>query len=337
MKFSIGDKVLVKRTDDEGVVVAIVSDTLLEVDVNGTIFPVHIDEIDHPYLKWFTEKSKQKKKPAAPPEQLPVERIKQRPQRLAQGIYLSFMPIFQLQGLDDVVQELKIYLINEQPLDITYAYELRLPQETVFAHKGSLHAFGNVYLHTISFEDAGKQPRFHWSIAAKGMQPATDVLRLKPAKLFEHINHLLEENTPSFNIQLVETLLPPAEGLPLPEQVKASIAPMQKKAVHHGNKPRYKDAPQYELDLHIDKLVSDTRGMSNGDIMEIQLNALRHYLQLAIANRQEQMAVIHGLGLGTLREAVHAVLKKTPHVKRYMNEWHGKYGFGATMVYFKYF
>ena len=61
MKFSIGDKIVLKRTDEEGIVVGFIGKDMLEVEVNGTHFPVYMDEVDHPYLKWFTEKSKQKK------------------------------------------------------------------------------------------------------------------------------------------------------------------------------------------------------------------------------------------------------------------------------------
>src|SRR5690349_23683451 len=44
-------------------------------------------------LKWFTEKKKPQKI-KGDIEQVPVERIKERPQRLARGIYLSFIPVF---------------------------------------------------------------------------------------------------------------------------------------------------------------------------------------------------------------------------------------------------
>ena len=78
------------------------------------------------------------------------------------------------------------------------------------------------------------------------------------------------------------------------------------------------------------------KGLTNADIIKIQLNTLKHYLQLAIVHRQERMVVIHGLGKGKLREEVHAILKQTPEVTRFKNEWSGRYGFGATEVFFRY-
>ena len=96
------------------------------------------------------------------------------------------------------------------------------------------------------------------------------------------------------------------------------------------------EAAKYEIDLHIEQLVANKKGLSNAEIVNLQLNTFRHYLQLAIVHHQERMVVIHGLGKGRLREEVHAILKQTPEVSRFKNEWSGKYGFGATEIYFRY-
>ena len=58
MKFAIGDKVLLKNSGEEGNVFAIINKEMVEVDVNGISFPAYIDDLEHPYLKWFTEKNK---------------------------------------------------------------------------------------------------------------------------------------------------------------------------------------------------------------------------------------------------------------------------------------
>ncbi|MEY4334136.1 MAG: hypothetical protein RLZZ196_2879, partial [Bacteroidota bacterium] len=47
MKFSIGDKVLLKRTMEEAEVFSIISSSMVEVIFEDTIFPIFIDEIDH--------------------------------------------------------------------------------------------------------------------------------------------------------------------------------------------------------------------------------------------------------------------------------------------------
>src|SRR3954463_12461586 len=110
MKFSIGDKIILKHTNDEGIVTGYINAQMVEVEVHGTAFPVYVDEIDHPYLKWFTEKKQPK--PKSPPEQLPVEKEKFRKPRLEKGIYLSFLPVFKTEAMEDVVDHIRVYLLN---------------------------------------------------------------------------------------------------------------------------------------------------------------------------------------------------------------------------------
>lgn len=161
------------------------------------------------------------------------------------------------------------------------------------------------------------------------MAPANGQLRIKPQKLFQHIDELLTNNQPSFNYKLVEDFKPHSARQPVvPEKIKPQPATTQKAI------------PQLEpadvIDLHIENLASNTRGMSNADILLTQLSALETQLRIAINSRQQRLIIIHGLGKGKLRDEVHRLLADTPEVKTYSNEWMPKYGFGATEVWFVY-
>ncbi|MBC7553398.1 MAG: Smr/MutS family protein [Taibaiella sp.] len=332
MKFSVGDKILLKRSGEEGHVIALIDKVMIEVEVNGTIFPVYVDDIDHPYLKWFTEKKPAKKQSVA--EQLPVERITERKQRLARGIYFSFMPVFKKDDFDEVVDFVKVYLLNELPVDIKFVYDIKLSQQSEFKHEGLLHSFGNVYLHNVPYDLMNNQPRFHWQftdINNKKMAVAEGVLRIKPAKLFEHVNGAMFDNVPSFSYLLLEDFLPVKErpNIVVPENMVIG-------GVKQPAGKQISEVPKHEIDLHIEQLISNHSKLSTDEIMKKQLDTLEHYLQLAIMHRQDRLIVIHGLGKGKLRDEVHNVLKKTTNVGRFKNEWSGRYGFGATEVYFKY-
>jgi hypothetical protein len=330
MKFSIGDKIIVKRTGEEGCVTSFINQQMLEVEVNGTRFPVHIDEVDHPYLTWFT----QKKKPVqrAEPEQLPMEKQQLRKQRLAKGVYLSFIPVFKPDDFEDVVDYLKVYLLNELPQPVRYVYEVRNQQHiALFKHEGKLHEFGHVYLHNIAFEDMNDQPKFNWTLEStsdNNFAKAEDVLRIKPFKIFSHINEMLKNNEPSFSYLLIDEF---KEG-----KLKDDFFP--EAPIVPKTKTRSSgriEIPRYEVDLHIENIVESTKGMTNADMLQVQLDTLKYYLALAIKHKQERMIVIHGLGKGVLREEVHKVLKQTPEVSNFTNEWQARYGFGATEVHFE--
>lgn len=305
---------------------------MVEVEVHGVNFPVHVDEIDHPYLKWFTDKKKQVIKKVVP-EQLPVEKEKFRKPRLAKGVYLSFMPEYKMEEMEDVVDHLKIYLLNELPVEIRYNYEVTLKNAPSFSLEGKLHAFGHLYLHTIPYDSMNDQPRFNWqldNLHDADMAPAGGLLRIKPQKLFQHIDECLANNQPSFNYLLIDEFSP----------VIVSVQPAVIPPVVKSSRPQTTSATPIavadEIDLHIENLVDNTRGMSNADIIMTQLATLQTQLRVAVNARQERLIIIHGLGKGKLREEVHSILAETPEVKTYTNEWMARYGFGATEVWFEY-
>ncbi len=333
MKFSIGDNIILKRTGEEGHVIAFINSQMLEVEVGGINFPVYIEDIDHPYLKWFTDKNKEKK-PSIQPEQLPVEKEKFRAPRLARGAYLSFIPVYKTEEMEDLVDYLKIYLLNELPVSIRFTYELRYPAHSEFKHEGSLHEFGHIYLHNIPYADMNDQPRFHWSLADT-TNPANEteegILRIRPSKLFEHINDLQIKNEPSFSYLLIDDFKPKKK----PEKKEKFELPV-KPAFITSSSSKNLEAALDTLDLHIEQLVDDPKGLNNAEMLKLQLDTFQKYLHLAIVHHKNRMVVIHGLGKGKLRDEVHRILKHTPEVRIFTNEWQGNYGFGATEIYFKY-
>ena len=332
MKFSIGDKIVLTRSGEEGHVTAFIDKKMIEVEVGGTVFPVYIEDIEHPYLKWFTGKTG-KKKAQSPPEQLPVEKITERKQRLAKGVYLLFMPVYKTEEMEEVVDHLKVHLLNELPQPVKFVYDVRIDQKSEFKHEGTLHAFGNLYLHGVSYTDMNDQPRFHWQLTDTvndKMEKAEGILRIRPAKLFEHITQMMKNNEPTFSYLLIEDFSPKKK----PQPVEKFDPPVKNKFVTVTT--RTIEPPKYEVDLHIEALLPNKKGLTNAEIIKIQLDTFQHYLQLAIVHRQSSMIVIHGLGKGKLRDEVHTILKQTPEVSRYKNEWSGRYGFGATEIRFRY-
>jgi len=338
MKFSIGDRIILKQTGEEGHVTNYIGKDMFEVEVLGVTFPVYKDDIDHPYLKWFTE-GKKKKTVSSIPDVLPVEQQKFRKPKLAKGVYLSFMPEYKPDVFEDEVSFIKIYLQNELPQAIYFQYSVTdKSQRTVFKHEGKLHGFGHIYLHALPFEEMNEQPRFNWEVTDAedaGYGEATDTLRIRPQKLFEHIHTSLQKNEPTFSYLLVDEFKPRTK-----EQKKDDddfFAPLQAK---NNAKPAKGDwrasLPRFEVDLHIENLVPTTKGMSNADMLHTQIAALNEHLRIVINNKQERTIIIHGLGKGVLRDEVHKVLRQIPEVSKFSNEWQGQYGFGATEVWFKY-
>ena len=87
-----------------------------------------------------------------------------------------------------------------------------------------------------------------------------------------------------------------------------------------------------EVDLHIHQLVKSSKGMSNYDILNIQLETAKRQLDFAIRKRIQKVVFIHGVGEGILKEELHYLFKRYDNVKFYDADYQ-KYGLGATEVY----
>ena len=96
-------------------------------------------------------------------------------------------------------------------------------------------------------------------------------------------------------------------------------------------KPKERNAPKMEVDLHIHHLTKSTRGMTNLDMLNLQLETAKRQLEFAISKRIQKVVFIHGVGEGILKEELKYLFKKYP-VDFYDAEYQ-KYGLGATEVY----
>ena len=332
MKFSVGDKMLIKRTGEEGIIVSLLDNVMAEVKIGKTIFPIHLDEIDHPYLRWFTQKNKDDQKKKVLREQIPVERLAEQKTKVASGIHLAFMPVFQLVEMEEQVERVKIFFINHSHYTISVHYQVRIKNDLLFTYQGVVQPFADLYLHYIDWEMMQQIPRFEWKLTeALSSQYAVhqDVLKIRSAKLFEHITAIQANNTPTFQYTLIQEF-----GMKEKEKEQFALPSV----VPHTPRPikSIRDIPKYEVDLHIEQLVDGVKGLSNSEILYLQLAELEKYLQIAINNKQDRLVVIHGVGKGVLRNEVQKLLQSNVFVARIESGWQAGYGFGATIAYLHY-
>jgi len=105
--------------------------------------------------------------------------------------------------------------------------------------------------------------------------------------------------------------------------------PKRKKT--RATKPKERNVPKMEVDLHIHQLSPSTRGMTNFDMLNLQLDAAKRQLEFAIRKRIQRVVFIHGVGEGVLKEELIFLFKKYP--VDYYDADYQKYGLGATEVY----
>lgn len=337
MKYEIGDTIIVLLTNEEGKVAEIINDKMVMIEVKGVRFPAYTDQLDFPYFKMFTEKRKQEKKKVfidnVKTEKAPVKT------QTANGVFISFIPVFDKDIFDDdVVEKFKIHLINQTKLDYTFTYNLYINGESSFELKNTILPLTDFYIHNVAFENLSDNPRFNFEFALvkpdKTKAPYHEAsLKLKGKQLFKKIEEIQLKNEASFSYLLFE------EYPDKIEEEKIDVSRLGKSGfrIYDAEKIR-EHLPSYRsvVDLHIDKLTDNWKHLSNFEILTLQLKEFEKYYDLAIAHYQPSLTIIHGVGTGKLRDEIHEILRTKRDVKSFINQYNAAYGYGATEIFFSY-
>ncbi|RYF99044.1 MAG: hypothetical protein EOO02_17690 [Chitinophagaceae bacterium] len=340
MKFQIGDKVVVLLSNEEGEVTDIIDDKMVMVNVRGVKFPAYTDQLDFPYFKRFSEKKLfPEKKEKKFIDELPKEK-KKIEDRKVDGVWITFIPVISSDDFgDDVVDDLKVHLVNRTNNVFNFTYIINYFGRSDFELKNKIHAFEDFYLNDVPFDNLNDSPTFNFDFELtppdkNKAEHFEASLRLKPKQLFMRIEELKQKGEATFSYKLFDEY----PGRPY-EDNSLDLSKLHKSGykVYDAGKAREHLAPaKYEVDLHIEKLSMEPEKMDNFEMLTLQLTTFEKYLELAIAHHQKDMVAIHGVGSGKLRDEIHEILKIKREVKSFTNRYHPKYGYGATEISFQY-
>lgn len=340
MKFQVGDIVLVLHSDEEGEVIEIINDEMVLVEVKGVKFPAYIDQLDFPYFKRFSEKklvpAKKEKKYI---EDIKKEKEKDKRHKVVDGVWLTFLPVMDIDEFgDDVVEELKVHLVNHTYRSYKFFYRLQFFGHSEFELKNEIHPFADFYIHDVPFADMSDSPTFSFEFSL--LQPEKTKteffeanLKLKPRQLFTRIEENRVKGEATFSYLLFSEYPDRSEEMPL------DLSPLITKGIKMYNATearKHLPPPRTVVDLHIEKLTDNWRKLSSADILHMQLQEFEKWYDLAVAHKQSQFIVIHGVGKGKLRDEIHDVLRMKKEVKSFVNQYHPSFGYGATEIYFGY-
>lgn len=336
MKFSIGDPVYIKSNDEEGVIDEFVAFDMASVRVDGKNYYVYLEDLEHPYLRWFMNSAGKVRKKTPYIDQLSQEKPQPRIAALPKGIYFVFFPVFKLEHFDDVVDKIKVFLYNETPSSLRFNYQSRVRNEIIFSIDSILLPGQQFYLHDISFEDMAQSPslRYHFVDETNPKLDHEDKLIIKPKKLFEKIDEIKYANQAFFHYCLLTEMKERPEVVVVKPERPHFHKPDPTRTGHFDFEHALKKTV-HEIDLHIEKLMPDYKGRSNAEILEVQMKACQSAIDLAYATHQHMLVIIHGIGKGVLKTQINSMLDQTNGVKKYVNEYDSRYGYGATKVFFK--
>lgn len=340
MKYQIGDDIIVLHSNEEGKVIELLNDKMVMIEVRGVKFPAYMDQIDFPYFKRFTEKKlfPEKKAPKTFIDQVPKEKPKPTPVRVADGVWLTLLPKFALDDFnDEVVDLLKIHLVNRTDKGYRFVYRQQFFGETDFELVNEIQPFHDFYLHDIDFAAVNDSPSFSVEFSLlnpeKKKAPHYETaLKIRSKQLFQRIETMKQNNEPTIAYQLFDVY---------PEKTTDDRLELQSLSskgykVYEASQARQHLPPARSvIDLHIEKLSDNWKHLSNFEILTQQLDEFEKWYDLAVAHHLPALVIIHGVGSGKLRDEVHDLLKSKREVSHFINQYDPRYGYGATEIFFK--
>ena len=337
MHFKIGDKVRFLNEKGEGIISKIINKTTVGVTIeDGFELPYAVSELLTIH-KDPTTSSKQKivDEPVFFNETTSKSIATEKEQ---EGIYIAFSP----EKMNDISQsDFNVWLINYTGYQILFSYSIVSAQGFKTIETGTIQSFENLLVETIDRKLLTESSNFKVDVLFFDEQeheyqsPMSEIVKLKPIKLYKENaftdNNFISEKALVINVSKVN---PFEEQIETPK-IDVSKILLQKRShfePHKKSKPHISNNPAYELeiDLHIEELVDTHAGMSNAEIIQVQLKHLQRAIDKAIAEHCRKMVVIHGVGNGRLKSEVHAILNSQK--LRYHDGSYAKYGFGATEI-----
>ncbi len=346
MLFAIGTKVKFLHSSDEGEVTAILSEDMVNVLIKGDDMeiPVFVENL----IRVEDEQSKVKAKIVKGPQPKTVEPPIMPPPEVqytilkSVGLQLAFEPIH---SKDGSTEKYNIYLINDTKYNLLVSFALYLQKRLHFRHNGKLNGVAILPVGEITFDQLNDAPEVSiecWRLTTEGTGSKLEKnLKIKPKQFFSRIRTAPILNKPVHLFRVFENLktsdLRKPKDEDLQSYTKRNVRPTsthQEGALFNLNDVQEFAAFVPEIDLHIEKLTPFPQKMNKGAILRMQLDHFDNYLNQAIRLGVERVFIIHGVGEGKLRDAIATRLINNPQVVSFKNEYHHRYGYGATEVIF---
>jgi hypothetical protein len=331
----IGDKVKFLNDTGGGVIAKFIDPEMVLVRIeDGFEVPVRLNELI-PDISQKTAVFPGKKKEAE--SQPPGEKAAQMIEKdLNSGqVYLAFTHAGN-------PWHLHLHLINDTNYHIYYIIGLRKLEQHLFKYSGSLEPDTKVVLGNFKITKTDEATFF--SIQYIGFKsgyyspfiPVNRIIEIDTQRLadqkYESENDFFDKPAALFNADMQNIESSKFRDISFDFSGKGSgikkIKPEAEIKVTGVQKP-----PEImEVDLHIHEIVDDESGLTDGEILDIQLRRFEMSLETALHGNVRKIVFIHGVGQGKLKFEIIKVLNtKYPDLK-YQDASFKEYGYGATMV-----
>lgn len=339
MKLKIGDIVRFLNEKGEGTVSKIINKTTVAVTISdGFEIPYLVSE-----LVLLVDESRKKETVQSDSSPVLPTEIKQKikyTKEERKGIYIAFAP----EKINDIPNsDINVWIVNYTGYNILFTYSIMQNSTFKTIETGSAFSYEPVLIETIDrtllhdFSNFKIDVLFYDEKEHEHQMPVSELVKLKPIKLYKENafceNSFIPEKSLIMCIAYLEEL---SEEVKTRSNVDLTKILFQKKSSSNSSKqskPHTVNNPnsEMEIDLHIEELIDNFSGMSNFEIVQVQLNNFKNALDNAINGHYRKLIVIHGVGNGRLKQEVRNILSTYKNI-RFYDASYAKYGFGATEI-----
>ena len=250
--------------------------------------------------------------------------------------YFCFVPAIDKNPL---AGEIELYIVNDS--NFTFLFHYAHFTDGVFktAEYGTVRPNSKKQLESIAENDISELPEYFFNIIffkdedTEKRQPVSKKFKVNPVKFYKeksfHSNQFFDKNAMIF--QITENLLSTEINKLTDDDFRKVVKAKEQKPIE--KKPQWRrDDEIIEVDLHINELLDNPAGLSNKEILDIQLEKVESEMRAAIQARAQRIVFIHGVGQGVLKQEVAKLLKSKFSKYRFQDASFKEYGYGATMV-----
>lgn len=232
---------------------------------------------------------------------------------------------------------IQLYLVNDCNFTLIYHFATKMAGQYTTVDAGMLEPNTKVELENIPPKGIGELPEYCFQLlyfrkqASQLEEPVQKEISISPVKFFKPSSFVKNDyfSSPALLIRLVD------------HPLKAELDKLTEKdfqQITRAKEPKKKGATELpptdpvEVDLHIQQLLDDTSGLTNADMLKLQLDTFRQEMDKAIAGKVKRIVFIHGVGDGVLKNELRRELQRKYPRFPYQDASFREYGFGATMV-----
>jgi hypothetical protein len=235
--------------------------------------------------------------------------------------------------------DIDLILVNDSNFTVQYRYAHFKNEKYYTVMHGTIQPNSKEELETIDMNDLAELPEYSFQLMyfreeEQDWHPAVSKkFKVNPVKFYKEKsfqpNSFFRKNALVY--QITENILH-TEIDKLTEDDFRKVVKAKEKPVTEVQTPKPKETEIAEVDLHIHELIDNSAGLTNKEILEIQMDKVENEMRTAIQNRIKRIVFIHGVGQGVLKQEIAKRLKAKFPKYVFQDASFKEYGYGATMV-----